>query len=736
MTGIARKHQSPSGTTPVLPVVLWLLLTLFATRAAADTVLKELDTTTLPGGQLQIRFHLSQPLAAPPASFTINEPARIVIDFPDTRSGLSSRQQAISSGVAEKVNVLQGSGRTRASINLTRLVPYKVRTEGNTVLLTLEAGAVAKVTPSTGTAAVPRGSVGNIDFHRSPEGGAVISFKLSNPAIPVDVRQEGNQIVVDFQGALLPVGQQRRLDVTDFATPVNRVDALNQGNNARITIQPTAPFEYLAYQADDLYTIEVKRPKKEEERETDARKKVYTGELLSLNFQNIDIRAVLQIISDFTGQNVVVSDSVQGNLTLRLQNVPWDQALDIILRTKGLTMRQNGNVMYIAPTEEVAAREKLELEARKTVTELVPLRTELIQVNYAKASELAALLKGQVKTTGYQEKPGAPGAGGEATGVGSSILSPRGQVTVDPRTNSLLVQDIPEKLTEIRDLITRLDRPVKQVMIDSRVVIANDDFSKELGIRWGYTGVTSNDGGKGIVGTTGTLEGTSTMVNSAVTNLNTTGQINPIALPPLAERIGVNLPVTNPFGQIALAILGKNYLVDLELSAMQSEGRGDVLSNPRVVTTDRAQAVILQGRQIPYQTVSQNGTQTEFKDAVLELTVTPQITPDDRIIMDLDVKKDEVGANVGSSTGAQIPSIDKREVKTQVLVNNGDTVVLGGVFEQTTDNTIDKVPFLGDLPAIGWLFKRKSNTDTKRELLIFVTPQILKEGLIRTESGK
>ena len=368
---VSSRPQRPS-PWPILllSAVCWSWLLLFAPVAGAEAVLEALDVNSLPGGQVQIRFRLSQPLAAPPASFTINDPARIVVDFPDTRNGLSNRQQAIGSGVAEKVNVLQGGGRTRASINLAKLVPYKVQAAGNTVLLTLEAGIV-KVAPVASSPVMmaplsgAHGSVSNLDFRRTPDGGAVISFKLSSPTLPVDIRQEGNQIMVDFQGALLPPGQQRRLDVTDFATPVTQLEATNRGNSAHIVIQPTPPFEYLAYQADNIYTVEVKRPqKKEGDKETDLQKKIYKGELLSLNFQNIDVRAVLQIIADFTGQNVVVSDTVQGNLTLRLQNVPWDQALDIILRTKGLTLRQSGNVMYIAPTEEVAAREKLELEAR------------------------------------------------------------------------------------------------------------------------------------------------------------------------------------------------------------------------------------------------------------------------------------------------------------------------------------------------------------------------------------
>ncbi len=718
MTGMSGKlHRRLCGES-LLKVLLAALLAcgIFGNgptaKAAEETVLEALDIGNLPGGQVQIRFKLSQPLAKPLSSFTINDPARIVVDFPNTRSGLNTRQQAIGSGVAEKVSVLEGSDRTRASVNLAQLIPYKVSSEGNSVVLILEAGgtapAMVTVDDSPGPVATAH-TIENVDFRRSPQGAAIINIKLSDPSIPVNVRQEGSQIVADFVGAALVRGQQRRLDVTDFATPVERVDVIKQRNNTRIIIQPTPPYQYLAYQADDLYAIEVSPVPEEEEESLDPQKKTFSGDLLSLNFQNIEVRAVLQILADFTGQNVVVSDTVQGNLTLRLQNVPWDQALDIILRTKGLTMRQNGNVMYVAPTEEVAAREKLELEARKTVTDLVPLRSEVIQVNYAKAKDLADLLK----TTGEGEM---------------SLLSARGQVSVDPRTNSLLVQDIPDKLSEVRSLITRLDVPVRQVMIDSRVVIANDDFRKELGIRWGFTGVRKN-GDNGVVTTTGSLPGTNTIVNSAVDNLQNTGQPFPTTLPNLAERLGVNLGVPDPFGRLALAILGQDYLVDLELSALQAEGRGEILSNPRVVTTDRAEASIRQGREIPYQVINDDGVNIEFKKAELELTVTPQITPDDRVIMDLKVTKNEQGIPVPSSTGELIPAIDTREVETQVLVDNGETVVLGGIFEQTSNDAVDKVPLLGDIPAIGRLFQRRINEDIKRELLIFVTPQIVNEEL-------
>ncbi|MDG4559759.1 MAG: type IV pilus secretin PilQ [Candidatus Competibacter sp.] len=694
-----------------------------------EPVLQAVDISPLAGNRLQLRFRLSEAPAQPPSTFTINEPARIVLDFLNTRNGLNTRQQSINVGVADRISVLEGSDRTRASLNLARLVPYKVQMQGNIVLLTLEnAGASAAKTPApTVTASVAAAAssssrrseapvaasrnVSDVSFRRGPGGQGVITVKLSNPGIPVDVRQEGNQIIADFQGATLKKGQQRRLDVTDFATPVTTVEALNRGNNARLSILPSPPFEYLAYQANDLYVIEVRPPQKsaeEEEKEAalDPSKKKYKGDLLSLNFQDIEVRAILQILADFTGLNIVVSDSVKGNLTLRLQNVPWDQALDIILRTKGLAMRQNGNVVFIAPTEEIAAREKLDLESHKTVQELIPLRTEIIQVNYAKAAGLAALLK-------------------QAGEKGQTMLSPRGDVVFDERTNSLIVKDVPDKLGEIRDLVTKLDIPTRQVMIDSRVVIASDDFSRDLGVRFGVTGV--NQGGSSVNTLSGSLQGTSTMVDSAVNNLISTGQPFPVTVPDLDQRLGVNFPVAGP--RLAMSILGADYLVDLELSALQVEGKGEIISNPRVVTADLKKATVLQGRQIPYSTVSQQGTNVEFKDAFLKLEVTPQITPDDRVRMNLKVSKDEQGATVATATGAQV-SIDKREVETEVMVNNGETVVLGGVFEQTKRDDVSKVPLLGDIPLLGYLFRTTGKSNTKRELLIFVTPQILKNGAL------
>ncbi len=731
----------PLGWLPLIVLILglilmggWTPLAIAADPPVGQSILQAVDISPLAGNRLQLRFRLSGPPAKPPSSFTINEPARIVLDFLDTRNGLSTRQQTINVGVADRISVLEGSDRTRASLNLARLVPYNVQVQGNAVVLTLDnAGTAAAKTPaatpgaSVAAAAASRKAVrpvaapvsaaprniSDVSFRRGPGGQGVVTVKLSNSAIPVDVRQEGTQIVADFQGASLPGGQQRRLDVTDFATPVTTVEAVNRGSNARLSIQPSPPFEYLAYQANDLYVIEVRPPQKTPEQEEkdaqlDPSKKKYKGDLLSLNFQDIEVRAILQILADFTGLNIVVSDSVKGNLTLRLQNVPWDQALDIILRTKGLAMRQNGNVVFIAPTEEVAAREKLDLESRKTVEELIPLRTEIIQVNYAKAADLKNLLK----TAGEK-------------GQGQSILSPRGDVAVDDRTNTLIVKDVPDKIAEVRDLVTKLDAPSRQVLIDSRVVIASNDFSRDLGARFGVTGVRKT--GSGVNAVSGTSAGTDTIVNSAVNNLIATGQPFPAQIPGLGQRLGVNLPAAGP--SLAFAILGADYLVDLELSALQAEGQGEVVSNPKVVTADLKKATVLQGRQIPYATVSQDGTKVEFKDAFLKLEVTPQITPDDRIKMDLKVSKDEQGVNVATSTGTQ-PTIDKRELETQVMVNNGETVVLGGVFEQTKNDNVSKVPLLGDVPLLGYLFRNTNKTNTKRELLIFVTPQILKNGTV------
>jgi type IV pilus assembly protein PilQ len=549
-------------------------------------------------------------------------------------------------------------------------------------------------------------ALSNIDFRRGEKGEGRVVVALSNPSTSVDIREEGGQIIVDFANTTLPEKLERRLDVTDFATPVRTVDTTTKGNNVRMVITPAGDYEHLAYQSGNVFTIEVKPLTKQEQETIKKAKLSYTGEKLSLNFQDIEVRSVLQLIADFTGLNIVTSDSVQGNLTLRLKDVPWDQALDIILQSKGLTMRQTGNVLQIAPTEEVAAREKIELESQKQVAELAPLRSELVRINYAKAGDLAALLKAKE----------------------NSLLSARGNVTIDDRTNTLLIQDTTDKLAEIRQLISVLDIAQRQVQIESRIVVANNDFSKNLGVRFGATDAEDID--DGIISVGGSANSNDSILNDAADNLASTGSPFPVGIPSLGDRLNVNLPIASAnAGRIALGILSSGFLLDLELSALQAEGRGEVISNPRVITSNQKEALIEQGTEIPFLEASSSGAATvSFKKAVLSLKVTPQITPDDRIIMDLTVTQDTVGQTI-LLAGSAVPAIDTREVDTQVLVNNGETVVLGGVYEAETRNESDRVPFFGDLPYVGALFRQTRKTDNKSELLIFVTPKIVNDTL-------
>ena len=538
---------------------------------------------------------------------------------------------------------------------------------------------------------IPKG-ITNIDFKRGPNGEGRIILNLTSPSISTDVWRENNVVYAELIGSQLPDELQRRMDVSDFATPIIHIDAIQVGSNIRLTIASSGDFEHLAYQTDKIYTIEVAPISKEEIEEKKKTKFGYTGDRLSLNFQDIEVRSVLQLLTDFTGLNLVVSDSVVGNLTLRLQNVPWDQAMDIILKTKGLAQRRAGNVILIAPTDEIAAREKLELESRKQVEELERLRTVFIKVNYAKAEEMAELLNQ----------------------TDNAILSNRGSVSVDVRTNTLLVKDTSESLANVRNLLVELDIPVRQVLIESRVVIANDDFSKELGVRFG---ISRDSLGAGITGDTavasGSLEGVTDLINN-----------DPLLIP---DGLMVNLPVQNPAGTFALALakLPLGTLLEMELSAAQIEGRGEVVSSPRVITVDSHTARIEQGVEIPYLELDDGDATLKFRKAVLSLEVTPQITPDDRIIMDLDVHKDSQGELVAFGSGLFAPSIDTREVQSQLLVDNGQTVVLGGIYETVKTKQTTRVPFFSDLPIIGALFRSTISVDDRSELLIFVTPKIL-----------
>jgi type IV pilus assembly protein PilQ len=679
-------------------------------RAADGNTLNSIDVQTLSGQQVQLKLHLSGP-APEPLPFTIDKPARIAFDLPNTTLALTSRRIDVRSGGVDTVLAAEANGRTRLVVNVESLMPYTTKVDGNDIIVTLgaqpgELAAKNAVKTGAGNGAPTERSIRTIDFRRGSDGTGRVIVQLSDPRTPVNVRQEGNQIVVDFAGTLMPKNLLRRYDVMDFATPVQTVDALRIEGSSRLVISAQGDFEQLAYQSDNQYTIEIKPSVK---RANAEEKKEYTGERLTLNFQDIDVRSVLQLLADTSGQNIVVSDSVAGNLTLRLQNVPWDQALDIVLRTKGLDKRRQDNVIIIGPTEELAAREKAELAARKDLQELSPVHTEFLQVNYAKVTDLSRLIKAN-------------------NNAKDSMLSPRGTLSVDERTNTLLVQDTPERLADIRRLVQTLDVPVKQVLIEARIVVVTDTFERDLGARFGVTSAQKN-GSNGLLAVTGNGNGADTMTQSAISNLTSTGSAFPVTTPILANRYNVNLPVANPAGSIGISLLGGSYLVDLELSAAQNEGRGEVISSPRVITANQKQASIAQGVEIPYQESASSGaTTTQFKKAVLSLKVTPLITPDNRVILDLDVSDDSVGSLVQSATGGTVPSIDTREIITQVLVNDGQTVVLGGILETTRNKSTSKVPFLGDVPVLGNLFKTTTNINNKTELLIFITPKILREG--------
>ncbi len=671
-----------------------------AEQAPALNALKEITYTALPGNRVQINLVLTQPVSNP-ASFTIDNPARIALDLPATKSELPGRNQAIGVGPAQSVTAVEVKGRTRVVLNLVDMVPYQTRAEGNQVIITLgesdttTASAAATTSSNAPAAAAGNASITNIDFRRGTQGEGRVIVTLSDPSIPVDMRQEGGKVVLDFQNATVASDLLRRLDVTDFATPVETIDTQLARGGVRMTVTPTGEYEHLAYQSNNQFTLEIRPTTKEEQQARRKEEFGYTGERLSLNFQDIEVRSVLQLLADFTGINIVVSDSVKGNLTLRMQNVPWDQALDIVLKTKGLAKRQNGNVMLVAPSDEIAAREKLELESQKQIEELAPLYSDFMQVNYAKAADLAALIKSK----------------------DNSLLSERGAVSIDERTNTLLLQDTADKLEQIRKMVARLDVPVRQVLIESRIVLANNDFAKDLGVKFGLSRTKFYNGGD-FYSIGGKQPGDVNYADTTTAFEVPAGSGN--------EGLLVNLPVSNPAGALGIAIghLGSR-LLQLELSAMQAENRGEVISSPRVTTSDQQQASIKQGVEIPYKEASSSGAATvSFKEAVLELTVRPQITPDDRIIMDLHVSKDAVGDQFEG-----VPSINTQNVTTKVLVDNGETLVLGGIFQEERINGSDRVPFLGDLPAVGWLFKTERNTNNKRELLIFVTPKILKQGL-------
>ncbi len=687
--------------------LLALSCLLLSNAASADVTrtLQSVDFTPLEGDRVLLTLTLSEP-APEPVVFTIDKPARLSLDLPDTHLELAERFRKIGLGKAVSMAAAEAKDRTRLVVELAELTPYSVRVDGNRVLLQLGNSVNAAAPASTGAAGSGAGAAGkpdprisNIDFRRGEKGEGRIVVTLADVRAPVDVREESGKIIARFKGTGLPDNLVRRLDVLDFATPVKYVDVRREGVSSSIVVTPVdkMEFEQVAYQTGNIFTLEL-QPLTQEK--IDERKKLqpqYTGERISLSFQSVDIRSLLQIIADVAGTNMVVSDTVSGDIAMRLQNVPWDQALDIILRTKGLGMRRQGNVMMVAPVAEIATREKAELEAQIQAVQLAPLRSEIIQVNYAKAADLKALI----------------------TSEKSSLLSDRGRISVDDRTNTLIVLETRDRLADIRELIGRLDIPVRQVLIESRIVIANDDYSKELGARFGVSSVGSV--GNNIVSTSGSAASTDQTVTQVVSG-TPTSQLTPPSAP---GRYNVNLPVANPAGSLALAILNSHYLVDMELSAMQTEGRGEVISTPRVITANGKKALIEQGQDVPYSSANGlSGSNVQFKKAVLSLDVTPQITPDNRVLMDLEVRNDSIGQIYQGN-----PAIDTKRVTTQVLIKTGETVVLGGVYQQTNSKTASKVPLLGDIPLLGALFRHDLTNATKRELLIFITPKILQDGL-------
>jgi type IV pilus assembly protein PilQ len=681
--------------------------------------LQDIQVQSLPGQRVELKLVMSD-TAPEPLSFTIENPARIALDLPDTTLGLSSRRRDVNLGPLDTVLTAEANGRTRVVLNLGSMVEYETRRSGNTVVVTLGGGdeynagttqfASAPASDTRSYAAPGSRAISSVDFRRTRDGGGRVIVNLTDPSTPVDIRQEGGRVVAVFKDTSLPAELMRRLDVMDFATPVMTVDTLRTNLDARIVISADGKYEQLAYQSDNEFTIEINPAAEEgaEESSLFSETKEYEGQRLTLNFQDIETRAVLQLLAETSGKNIVVSDTVQGNVTLRLRNVPWDQALDIVMTTKGLDMRQNGNVIMVAPAEEIAARETADLEARLAISELEPLYSEFLQVNYAKATDLAVLIT--------------------AESGGNPLLSERGSVGVDDRTNTLLVQDTAERLQNIRRLVRTLDIPIKQVLIESRIVVVNDDFSRDLGVRLGVSAFRESN--TGLTTISGTGDGTDHIIDTYLENLADPTSTTLLEYPPLNDRYNVTVPIADAAGRFSLAVLENDYLVDLELTALEAEGRGEIVSTPRVITANQKEATIKQGVEIPYQQAASSGATTiQFKEAVLELVVTPQITPDNNIIMDLRVSKDNVGEIISTGgLGGTVPSIDTRSVETQVLVADGQTVVLGGIYETERRETIKKVPWLGDIPFAGALFRSKQRLDNKAELLIFVTPRILEEG--------
>ncbi len=678
---------------------------IIATKAAKFSI-ENISTSTSPGNLLILKVEMNKPLANPPAGISLNDPARIYFDFPDTANALGKNTQSMGEGGIRSINIVQSGKRTRLVMNLSKPLTYNTKIEDKFLLITLW-DAASENTSSGTTAHFSENktneqdlSLRDVEFHRGASGEGRIQVDLSGSGAGIDVRKQGKSVIVEFLNASLPPNLERRLNVIDFATPVQTVETVSDGQNVRMVIESAGEWEHSAYQADTTFIVEIQALAEETDDLSRRRSKQggYVGDKLSLNFQNVEVRAVLQVIADFTGLNIITSDTVTGNLTLRLKDVPWDQALDIMLQAKGLGKRQVGNVIMIAPRDEIAAKEKLELEARQQISDIEPIHTESFQMKYQKADAMMALL-------------------GDTN---QKMLTKRGSVATDVRTNTLFVRDTPTQLEEIRKLLEQIDVSVRQVMIEARIVEATDLFSRNLGARFGVQnveGIGSRD-----LGISGSLDGAQGSAGLA-------GGATPSGVPPL----NVNLPAAGLAGVLggpaalglSLINLPNGALINLELSALEADSKGRIISSPRVVTADQVEATIEQGTEIPFQQATSSGaTSISFKKAVLSLKVTPQITPDDNIIMDLNVNQDTVG--VATPAG---PAINTKRVDTQVLVENGGTVVIGGIFGRTENKSVNKVPLLGDIPVLGVMFRNTAKQDDKTELMVFITPRILKDSL-------
>lgn len=712
-------------------VISGLLMAPIAWGAA----LQDVKFSELPGDRVEIRLQFDE-APSTPQGYTIEQPARIVLDFADVENALSQKKFNMAIGAVSSAVVVAGGNRTRLIVNMNELEPYATRVEGSDLVMEVggtarEASTVAASVSDNGSPAVlekPKNrfdkavsEIQNIDFRRGDAGEGKIIITLSNPGVSIDVEEVASGIEVGFLQTELPDALRRKLDVTDFATPVQMIDASTGSLRTVLKIDATGEYDYLAYQADNEYVVSVKPLTKAEIEEKRA-KFAYTGEKLSLNFQNIEVRSVLQLIADFTDLNLVASDTVKGSITLRLDNVPWDQALELVLKTKGLDKRLVGNVLMVAPAAEIAERERQELATQKQLEELAPLRTEYIRVRYANARELFDLFIPEGGLGGGQSGGGTSGSQRNSTG---SILSDRGHAIVDERTNSIILTDTEEKINDFRRVIEQIDIPIRQVLIESRIVIANNNFRKELGARVNFGGRSRAVGRE--TNYSGSMEEffNNSGENGAFRLTNDEGES--VTQP---DTNAVNLGLTEAFGSIAASVITGDVLLGLELSALEQMGYAEIVSQPKVITGDKQQASIESGTEIAYQEASASGATTiTFKEAVLKLDVTPQITPDDNIIMDLKINQDSVGEYVAGPLGSQVPVIDVTELNTQVLVADGQTVVLGGIFQTETVRSTSKVPLLGDIPVVGRLFKRNVNEDQKRELIIFVTPRIMSSSL-------